>query len=165
MSGRCPWKLANEMQPSHSGIYQKQYIQITLHPPSLNLTRYTQQMRFQPALNKTFSPKPPSNTRRQRALQTTKIKWGVCFSLTKDSLYQTLRSKSYLLLRVNDPRPLDLYSGILTTTSLWHSKREYSKTLYTQNPIPVVMPCCHSTSLARFDIILPLNFTPIPQNS
>ena len=44
------------MHPSHSGIYQKQYTQITLCPPSLNLTRYTQQMRFQPALNKTFSP-------------------------------------------------------------------------------------------------------------
>ena len=56
MSGSYPWKLADEMHPSHSGIYQKQYTQITLRPPSLNLTRYTQQMRFQPALNKTFSP-------------------------------------------------------------------------------------------------------------
>ena len=65
MSGSYPWKLADKMHPSHSGIYPKQYTQITLRPPSLNLTKYTQQMRFQPALNKTFSPKPPSNTRRQ----------------------------------------------------------------------------------------------------
>ena len=55
----------------------------------------------------------------------TKIKWGVCFSLTKDSLYQTLRSKSYLPLRGNDPRLLDLNSDILSTTP-W----EYSKTVY-----------------------------------
>ena len=65
-----------------------------------------------------------------RALQITKIKWGVCFSLTKDSLYQTLRSKSYLPLRGNDPRPLDLNSEILTTTPLWHNQWGYSETLY-----------------------------------
>ena len=56
MSGSYPWKLADKMHPSHFGTYQEQYTQITLRPPSLNLTRYTQQMRFQPALNKTFSP-------------------------------------------------------------------------------------------------------------
>ena len=44
------------MHPLHSRIYPKQYTQIALRPPSLNLTRYTQQMRFQPALNNTFSP-------------------------------------------------------------------------------------------------------------
>ena len=59
-----------------------------------------------------------------------KIKWGVCFSLTKDSLYQTLRSKSYLLLRSNDRRTLDLNSNILATTPLRRSQWKYSKTLY-----------------------------------
>ena len=60
----------------------------------------------------------------------TKIKWGVCFSLTKDSLYQTLRSKSYLPLRGNNPRPLDLNFEILTTTPLWYTQWENFKTLY-----------------------------------
>ena len=78
-----------------------------------------------------FSPqtaiKHPPTT---RALQTTKIKWGVCFSLTKDSLYQTLRSKSYLPLRGNNPRPLDVNFEILTTTPLWYTQWENFKTLY-----------------------------------
>ena len=65
-----------------------------------------------------------------RALQITKIKWGVCFSLTKDSLYQTLRSKSYLPLRGNNPRPLDVNFEILTTTPLWYTQWENFKTLY-----------------------------------
>ena len=59
-----------------------------------------------------------------------KIKWGVCFSLTKDSLYQTLRSKSYLPLRGNNPRPLDVNFEILTTTPLWYTQWENFKTLY-----------------------------------
>ena len=65
-----------------------------------------------------------------RTLQTTKIKWDVCFSLTKDSLYQTLRSKSYLPLRGNNPRPLDVNFEILTTTPLWYTQWENFKTLY-----------------------------------
>ena len=31
----------------------------------------------------------------------------------------------------------------------WHNKQEYSKRLYSQNPIPVVIPCCYSTSLSN----------------
>ena len=65
-----------------------------------------------------------------RALQTTKIKWGVWFSLTKDSPYQTLRRKSYLPLRGNDSEPLDYSSDILTTTPLWHNQFMNSKTLH-----------------------------------
>ena len=34
-----------------------------------------------------------------------------------------------------------------TTTPLWHIQRGHPKTLYTQNPIPVVTPCCHFTPL------------------
>ena len=52
------------------------------------------------------------------------------FFFTKRSLYQTLRSKSYLPLRGNDPRLLDSNSDILATTPLWHNQWEYSKTVY-----------------------------------
>ena len=112
---------------------QKQYIYNTNYPASpiliFNQVHTTDEISAGPkwdCLPQTAIKHPPTT----RALQTTKIKWGVWFSLTKVSLCQTLRSKSYSPLRGNDPRPLDYSSEKLTTTPLWHNQWVYSKTLY-----------------------------------
>ena len=136
------------MQPLHSVIYPKQYTQITLRPPSLNSTRYTQQMRFQPALKKTFSTSchqtPAGN--QSTPNHGNKIVFRLFFFNKRFTISNTEKQVN-LPLQGNDPRPLVLNSDILTPSPLSSNNRHYSKRLYTQNPIPVLIPCCYSTSL------------------